>query len=78
MEPRQGTALVKVCNGGVSTVMNLEIISLPDNRDMVIGLPDFNTFGIELRGVPSKTPGQVKEAGDDHYKSEDEKPAVTV
>ncbi len=56
MADREGLVNITVENGNVTVDLEVEVLDLPESRDLVIGLPDFPKFGFRLEGVPCKKP----------------------
>ena len=63
-EEYQGVSHVTVKNGDRVVECNPKVITLPEGRDMVTGLPFFKDFGYKLSGVPYAKAGQ-REANDE-------------
>ncbi len=50
---------MNVRNGILEADCEVELIMLPEGRDMIIGLPDFAKFGFRIEGIPANTPQQL-------------------
>lgn len=54
MAERKGKENVLVKNGAVKEIITLDIIDLPDRRDIFVELPDFRLFWYRIEGFPAK------------------------
>lgn len=65
MADRIGAVSVSVRNGTTEAECSLEVTKLPEGRAMIIGLPNFSTFGYTVEGVPTKVPSVEIEEPDE-------------
>ncbi len=56
MADREGLANITVESGTFKVDLVVEVLDLPESRDLVIGLPDFPKFGFRLEDVLRKKP----------------------
>lgn len=54
---RIGAVTTTIRNGAKVVDCNHDVMDMPDQRDLVIGLSHFPVFGYQIKGVPIKKPG---------------------